>query len=88
MQDGVFLPVLLQLLQRTPLKKLALAAEICFHRRDEQALSEAARTTQDIVSSRRRELVDKCCLVNVDVTVVAQALEVLYANREYHDSRR
>ena len=86
MQDGIFLPVLLQLFDGQPLEKLALAAEVGLHRRDKQALTEPAGTTQEVVSSRRRELIYQCCFIYVDVAVVAQALEVLYANRIYHNN--
>jgi hypothetical protein len=66
---------------------MILGGEVGSNLENQQALSEAARTTEeDELATSVGELKNDICLVHVDITISADTLEVLYANRIKHFS--
>lgn len=84
MQHRPCRPVFLHPLHRKPLEKLLFALEIGLQSGDEQTLAESSGTTEEIVAATVHQLVDKFCLVNVEISVPTDLLEVLYADRVFH----
>ena len=80
MQDGVFLPVLLQLGDGKSLEQLALALHICFDGGEQQRLAEAARTAQEVITSIISQAPYHGGLVDVGIAFATQTLKILYAN--------
>ena len=84
MEYEVFGPVFLKLLNGKPLEQFLFAGEIRLQGGEEQALAEPARTAKEIISPLIDQTVYQRGLVHVDVTVVAEALKVLYAYGIFH----
>src|SRR5574344_1449353 len=84
MQNGVLGPFLFQILDGETLEEFALAAEIGIHRGDEQTLAEASRTTEEVITSRISQFVNKFGLIHIHVSVIMDFLEVLYSNGIFH----
>jgi len=81
MQYRIFRPVLFQFLNSQTLKKLLLALEIGFHRRNQQAFAETARTAKEIIPACRGKLVNQISLVHISETSFAKAFKILDSNR-------
>ena len=71
MQHGAFHPVLLQPFHRQSLKEFPLALEVGFQCREKQALAEAARAAQEVITTAAHQLVDKSRFVYIDIAVLA-----------------
>ena len=85
MKYRIFQPVLFQVLHGQSLEQLFFTQEVVLKGRHQQALSEAARTAEEINSSFRHETMDECGLVYIDKITCDNLLEVLYSNRVFHD---
>ena len=67
-----------------PLEKFASAFKEVFKRRKEEALSEPARTCEEIVLTTFQYLFNKSSLVDIQVSFFTKRLEILVANRIFH----
>ena len=79
--DGVRLPLGFHLRNREAVEEFAASLEIRLHGGEQQRLAEAARTTQEVSLSRSmRKRIDKRCLVDVEIPVLANVAERLNPN--------
>ena len=79
----MLLPFLLQLYHLQPFEQVAPTLEIVFQGAHQQTLSEAARTAKEIDVAACQPI-NQLSLVNIDISALADCLEVLYTNRIVH----
>ena len=84
MQHGPRRPLRLQAGDGQAFEQLALALEVGLQGGDEQRLAEPTRAAQEVVAARGHHPVHQRRLVHIDISVHAQTLETLYANRIFH----
>ena len=77
-------PLFLQLLYCQSFKQLPLSLKVGLQCGYEQTLSEPPGPAQKVISSLAHQLVDKLSLVYIEISVLAEALKVLYADRVFH----
>ena len=80
MQHGVGVPFRFEPFDGEALEEGALAEEVGFHRREQQALAEAAGTAQEVRVRGANQLVDQFRFVDVHVVFATKFLETLYAD--------
>ena len=81
MQHRITYPVLLQLLHRQPGEQFLLPLKICFEGGNQQALSETARTAQEIITSRLHHLINQGRLIYIEIVIPTKTFEILNTNR-------
>ena len=81
MEDRVFFPVLFQFLHGQSLEQLLFPLEVGLQRGQQQAFPEASGAAEEVILSGSNQLIDQGCLVNIEIAVLANFLEVLYADR-------
>ncbi len=80
MEDRVFFPVLFQFLHGQSLEQLLFPLEVGLQRGQQQAFPEASGAAEEVILSGSNQLIDQGCLVNIEIAVLANFLEVLYAD--------
>ena len=81
-QHGIFIPLFLQLLDGKPLEESLLALEITLESRNQQRLSETARSAQEEkLSIGMRHTIDVFRLVDIEVVQLADFLKCLNSYR-------
>ena len=86
-EHGIRLPLRLQLLDGQSLEQIFLSLEVRLQSRDRQRLAETAWAAEEVTIHVTGHLVNKGCLVYVNITICAQLLEALYSYGVlHHDS--
>ena len=81
MEDRVPFPLLFEEGDSQPVEELPLPLEVCLEGADEQALPEPSRTAEEIIAACRDQPVYEGGLVHIEVSFLAEFLEILYAYR-------
>ena len=81
MQHRIIYPVLFLLLHRQPSEQLLLPQEIGFEGRNQQTLSETARTAQEIITSRLHHLINQGRFIYIEIVISTKTFEILNTNR-------
>ena len=84
MQYRPYRPLLFQLFHGQTLKQFLFPLEICLQSGYEQALAESSPTAEELIPTPGHQFVDKLRLVYVEISVLAEALEILYSYRVFH----
>ena len=72
-------PLFLQLLHGQSLEQLLFPLEIGLQRGQQQAFPEASGAAEEVILSGSNQLIDQGCLINLEIAVLADLLEVMYA---------
>ncbi len=83
-EDRILFPLSLKRLYGKAFEEVAPPEEIALESREQQALAEPSRTTQEIDLALVHERVDKRGLVHIDKTVGYYVLKRLYSNGVFH----
>ena len=81
MQNRMYSPVLFQSFHSQSLEEFLPSQEVSFQCRDEQTLTEAAWTTQEVILPGFYQAVNKRSLVDVTITAFTYFFKTLYAYR-------
>ena len=84
-KHGIASPVLLQLFHCQSFEQFLFSEEICLHGANEQTLAKTAGTAEEIVSYAFCQFINQPCLVDVQTSLLAYLLEILYANWIKHN---